>query len=400
LIIKSFMRYEEIFIGMKESLTHQVTQQDIEKFVDLTGDDNKLHVDKAFAATTSFKKPVVHGMIGASFISTIIGTKLPGDGALWFSQTLEFLLPVRVGDKLVVEAEVTKKNDNERIIDLKIEILNQNRQVVTKGLSRVKVIEPEVAESVAVEAGPVTRAALVIGGSGGIGKAVCLQLAKDNFDVAVHYKSNASVAALIQKEITALGRQCILVQADVDNEAEVDEMIRLALRKFGRIDVLVNCAASPIPPIKVLDLEWTDFEVQLNLNIKVNLQLIKRVLPGMMENKGGKIITIGTVYVDKPNASLVHYITAKAALEGFTKAMALELAPKGIQVNMVAPSVISTELTSDIPEKVKLLTAAQTPLRRLALPEDVAGAVSFLAGNQSNFLSGEVIRVNGGQVMK
>ena len=400
MIIENTMRYEEIFVGMKESLTHQVTQLDIEKFVDLTGDDNKLHVDKAFAATTSFKKPVVHGMIGASFISTVIGTKLPGDGALWFSQTLEFLLPVRVGDKLVVEAEVTKKNDNERIIDLKIEILNQNRQIVTKGLSRVKVIEPEVVEPVAVKVGPVSRAALVIGGSGGIGKAVCLQLAKDGFDVVVHYKSNASTAALIQNEITEIGRQSLLVQADVDIEAELDEMIRLALRKFGRIDVLVNCAASPIPPIKVLDLEWKDFEVQLNLNIKVNLQLIKRVLPGMLENQGGKIITIGTVYSDKPNASLVHYITAKAALEGFTKAMALELAPKGIQVNMVSPSVISTELTSDIPEKVKLLTAAQTPLRRLALPEDVAGAVSFLAGNQSNFLSGEVIRVNGGQVMK
>lgn len=394
------MRYDEIFVGMKESLTHQVTQQDIEKFVDLTGDDNKLHVDKAFAATTSFKKPVVHGMIGASFISTIIGTKLPGDGALWFSQTLEFLLPVRVGDKLVVEAEVTKKNDNERIIDLKIEILNQNRQVVTKGLSRVKVIEPEVLEAAVAQEEPVTRVVLVIGGSGGIGKAVCLQLASDGFDVVVHYKSNAATAALIQNEISALGRQCLLAQADVDVEADLDELIRLALRKFGRIDVLVNCAASPIPPVKVLDLEWSDFEVQLNLNIKVNLQLIKRVLPSMLENKFGKIITIGTVYSDKPNASLVHYITAKSALEGFTKAMALELAPKGIQVNMVSPSVISTELTSDIPEKVKLLTAAQTPLRRLALPEDVAGAVSFLAGKHSNFLSGEVIRVNGGQLMK
>jgi len=394
------MKYEDIYLGMKESLTHQVTQLDIEKFVDLTGDDNKLHVDKAFAATTSFKKPVVHGMIGASFISTIIGTKLPGDGALWFSQTLDFLLPVRVGDKLVVEAEVTKKNDNERIIDLKIEILNQNRQVVTKGLSRVKVIEPEIVEPKAVEEVTFCRTALVIGGSGGIGKAVCLQLAKDGLDVVVHYKNNAEKAALIQQEVVALGRQCLVVQADVDCLEEMNEMIRLALRKFGRIDVLVNCAASPIPPIKVLDLEWKDFEVQLNLNIKVNLQLIKRVLPGMLENKGGKIITIGTVYSDKPNASLVHYITAKSALEGFTKAMALELAPKGIQVNMVSPSVISTELTSDIPEKVKLLTAAQTPLRRLALPEDVAGAVSFLAGNQSNFLSGEVIRVNGGQLMK
>src|SRR5665811_2088995 len=105
------MKYEEIFVGTKETLTHCITQSDIEKFVDLTGDDNKLHVDKEFASKTSFKKPVVHGMISASFISTIIGTKLPGDGALWFSQTLDFILPVRIGDVITVEAEVIKKYD-------------------------------------------------------------------------------------------------------------------------------------------------------------------------------------------------------------------------------------------------------------------------------------------------
>ena len=125
------MKYEDIVIGMKETLSHSITQSDIEKFVNLTGDDNKLHVDSEYASKTVFKKPVVHGMIGASFISTIIGTKLPGDGALWFSQTLEFLLPVRIGDVITVVAEVIKKHDRERIIELKIEILNQNRQIVT-----------------------------------------------------------------------------------------------------------------------------------------------------------------------------------------------------------------------------------------------------------------------------
>lgn len=394
------MKYEEISIGMKESLTHRVTQSDIEKFVDLTGDDNKLHVDKDFAATTSFKKPVVHGMIGASFISTIIGTKLPGDGALWFSQTLEFLLPVRVGDELLVLAEVVKKNDNERIIDLKIELLNQNRLVVTKGYSRVKVIEQEVPEVVEKPVAPGRKVALVVGGSGGIGKAVCLQLGRDGFDVMVHYRNNAEKAAAIGQELEAMGRQVGLYSADLNREAEIAEIIRLGLRKFGRIDVLVNCAASPIPPVRVLDLEWSDFSTQLDLNIRVNLQLIKAVLPGMMEANYGKIITIGSLYSDKPNLNLVHYTTAKSALEGFTKSLALELAPKGIRVNMVSPSVISTELTADIPEKVKLLTAAQTPLRRLALPEDVAGAVGFLAGSGSDFMSGEVLRVNGGQLMK
>src|SRR6187431_2389917 len=135
------MKYSEINIGDKETLSHKITQKDLEKFVELTGDDNKLHVDAKFASNTSFKKPVVHGMLGASFISTLIGTRLPGDGALWFSQTLEFLLPVRVGDELTVSAEVVKKHDKEQIIELNISIVNQDRQVVTRGVSKVKVVE-------------------------------------------------------------------------------------------------------------------------------------------------------------------------------------------------------------------------------------------------------------------
>ena len=110
-------KYIDINVGDVETLVHTITKEDIQKFVDLTGDDNRLHLDEKFASTTHFKKPVVHGMLGASFISTIIGTKLPGDGALWFSQSLEFLLPVRIGDVLTIKAEVLKKNDREQVIE-------------------------------------------------------------------------------------------------------------------------------------------------------------------------------------------------------------------------------------------------------------------------------------------
>lgn len=393
------MKYDEIPVGAKESLTHLVTKVDIEKFVDLTGDDNKLHVDKEFAAKTSFKKPVVHGMIGASFISTIIGTKLPGDGALWFSQTLEFLLPVRVGDQITVSAEVIKKYDRDNIIELNIEIQNQNRQVVTKGISKVKIIEQEPEILVTSVSIPKIKTALVVGATGGIGYATCLQLVKDGFNLVIHYNKNKSKAISLQAEVERIGRQAVIFQADVSDEKQIGELVNYSIRKFGHIDMFVNCAASSIPPIKVTDLLWSDFLLQLELNIKVNLLLIKQILPYMVENKYGKIVTIGTMYVDKPNLNLTHYTVAKAALEGFTKSLALELAPKGIYINMVSPSIISTELTSDIPEKMKLMTAAQTPLRRLATPNDVAGAISFLASDKSDFLSGENIRLNGGQVM-
>ena len=393
------MKYEDIVIGMKETLSHSITQSDIEKFVNLTGDDNKLHVDSEYASKTVFKKPVVHGMIGASFISTIIGTKLPGDGALWFSQTLEFILPVRIGDVITVVAEVIKKHDRDHIIELDIEILNQNRQIVTRGISKVKIIKQQFSKKEDIPKENKTKTALILGGTGGIGHAACIQLAKDGFNIAIHYNSNKNKASSIENEVIELGRKAIIFPADISSEEKINELVDYSIRKLGKIDVFVNCAATAIPPIKVFDLLWTDFVHQLELNIKTNLLVIKRLLPSMIANKYGKIITIGTIYSDKPNINLAHYTTAKAALEGFTKSLALELASKGIYVNMVSPSVISTELTADIPEKIKLITASQTPLRRLATPEDVAGAISFLAGDKSNFLSGENIRVNGGQVM-
>ncbi len=393
------MKYEDILIGSRETLIHAIVQADIEKFVDLTGDDNKLHVDKEYASKTSFKKPVVHGMISASFISTIIGTKLPGDGALWFSQTLEFLLPVRMGDVITIIAEVIKKYDRDRIIELNIEILNQNRQIVTRGISKVKIIEQEIPEDNIITYDQQTKTALVLGGTGGIGKATCLQLAKDGFNIIIHYNSNKNKATSIQKEVNKIGRKAIIFQADISNESKINELVENGFRKFENIDVFVNCAASAIPPIKISDLLWSDFIHQLEVNIKVNLHVISKILPKMIVNKYGKIITVGTIYSDKPNLNLAHYTTAKSALVGFIKSLAVELAPKGINVNMVSPSVISTELTADIPEKVKLMTAAQTPMRRLATPEDVAGVISFLASDKSNYLTGENIRLNGGQVM-
>lgn len=395
------MKYEDIYIGQKETLSHQVTQTDIEKFVDLSGDDNKLHVNKEFAAKTSFKKPVVHGMIGASFISTIIGTKIPGDGALWFSQTLEFLLPVRVGDEITVIAEVTKKIDRDRTIELNVEIQNQNRQVVTRGVSKVKVLEELEKAVEEVKAENTKKVALVVGATGGIGSAVAKALAADGYDVILHYYSNKEKANLLKKEIEKnTESKAFIIPANIHSERDIEELVSQSMREAYRIDCFVNCASTPIPPINVADLAWEDFEKQMNLNIKINLSFIKKLLPQMLERKYGKIITIGSSFSDKPNPNLVHYATAKAALEGFTRAMAFELAPKGIRVNMVSPSMIATDLTADIPEKLKLLSAMQTPLRRLALPEDVAGAVSFLASEKSDYLSGEVIRINGGQIMK
>jgi len=394
------MKYNEIEAGMVKELTHQLTQEDIKRFVELTGDDNRLHTDTEYASKTSFKKPVAHGMLGASFISTIIGTKIPGDGALWFSQSLEFLLPVRIGDLLTVRAEVIKKDDRNQVIELKTDVINQHKQKVIQGFAKVKVVEQETSLPASWEEQLIERkVALVIGGSGGIGSAVCKALAKSGFDLGIHYFSNASAAGNVLSEIISSGNKAYIFKADITDKKEVQEMIDDVVQRMGTITVLVNCTTSKIPTIKLADLQWDDFELHLNNQIKGSFNLAQNVVPIMKKKGYGKIININSQALEAPSADWLPYITAKGALMGFTRALAFELAPKGIRVNSVSPGMADTDLIADIPDRVKMVIAAKTPLRRLATTDDIANSVVFLASENSDFLCGETIRVNGGQIM-
>lgn len=391
-------KYDAIKVGDAAELSHTITQQDIDHFVELTGDDNKLHIDAGYAETTVFKKPVVHGMLGASFISTVIGTKLPGDGALWFAQNLEFLMPVRIGDTITVVAKVIRKYDRDNIVELKTDIFNQHKQAVTTGVAKVKIIEPQPpAETVA--GCDKKKIALVIGATGGIGSAICRQLAEDGFDVAVHYHSNKQGATTMQDALVPLGITCMTCGADIADAEQTSSMIEQVLRKLGGLTLLVNCATPKIPVIKFSSLAWEDVQAHIDMNVRGMLNLCKEIVPIFEAQKHGKIIAFTTQAIETPTAGWVHYITAKAALQGFSRALAVELAPKGITVNMISPGMTETELIADIPEKSRLMAAAKAPLRRLAKPEDIAGTVSFLASSKANYITGETIRVNGGQVM-
>ena len=135
-----FADFESIVVGDSRSIVKKITVEDVRKFVEMTGDDNPLHIDRAFAESTSFKDVVVHGMLGASFISTVIGTKLPGPGALWVSQNMEFLLPVRLGDELTITCTVLRKHEKERLLELETVITNQARQKVLSGHAVVNAV--------------------------------------------------------------------------------------------------------------------------------------------------------------------------------------------------------------------------------------------------------------------
>jgi 3-oxoacyl-[acyl-carrier protein] reductase len=385
--------FADIQVGDTESIVKEITEADVRRFVELSGDDNPLHVDREYARSTPFKDIVVHGMIGASLVSTVIGTRLPGEGALWMSQSFDFALPVRLGDVLTVSCTVLKKNERERILDLEATATNQDAATVLSGRGQVRVLERRAPEPVVPEQR--LKVAIVTGGSGGIGAAICARLAADGFAVVVGYRSDEEEA---RRVAAAIDGRAVAVKADVATEAQL--LVERAVRDFGGVSVLVNGASPRIAAAPFDALEWDAVRRQLDVQVGGAFALAKAAVPHMRERRHGQIISIVSQAIEgTPTPGWTAYAVAKSALATFSRQLAAELGPAGITVNCVAPGMTETRLIGDIPEKQRLIAARQTPLRRLATVEDVAGAVAYLASDDAAFVTGEILRVNGGQVM-
>ncbi|MDB5964003.1 MAG: MaoC domain protein dehydratase [Polaromonas sp.] len=393
-----FSNFEAIQVGERRSLTKTITEADVRRFVEMTGDDNPLHVDADYARGTPFKDVVVHGMLGASFISTVIGTRLPGPGALWVSQQMEFLLPVRLGDALTVSCEVLKKHEGERLLELETVIVNQHGQRVLTGRGKVKLLAEPAGKAAF---GPEKRmVALVTGGAGGIGEAICERLASDGFAVVVNYANRSQPAASVVARIVASGGRAVAVQADVASEAGVAKLYEATVNEFGGVGVLVNNASLHVNAKPFASAAWADVQQHLDVQAKASFLLAQRCAPGMAADKWGRIVNI-TSQVTRalPTPGWLGYTLAKTALAALTRSMAVELGPQGITVNAVAPGMTDTRLIGSIPEKVQLMTARQTPMRRLAVPQDVTDAVAWLVSDAGAFITGQELHVNGGMVM-
>jgi 3-oxoacyl-[acyl-carrier protein] reductase len=393
-----FKEFEEIQVGDTAVLTRQIVEEDVRRFVELTGDDNPLHVNRAYAETTPFKDIVVHGMLGASFLSTLIGTQLPGKGALWVSQTLDFLLPVRVGDTLTVSCTVEKKHERERLLDLQTRIENQGKRLVLSGKGVVKVLaRPEPPSAGLMER---LKVAVVAGGAGGIGRAICLRLARAGHRVVVGHHSRDDRAAELVNEIVAAGGEALAVRADVTVERDVTALVDTAVRRFSGLSLLVFAASPPIQPAGFEELSWESMAQHLDTDVKGAFLLAKKTVPHMRAQGYGKIINITSQVLDGvPPPKWSAYAVGKAGLAAFSRCLAVELGPAGITVNCVSPGMTETAMIGDIPEKMRLVLARQAPLRRLGRPQDVAEAVAFLASPEADYITGETLRVNGGQMM-
>ncbi len=239
------------------------------------------------------------------------------------------------------------------------------------------------------------KTALITGASRGIGRAAALRLAEDGFRVIVNYHTSKGEAESLLDELNARNFSgCTAVQADVSNRAQVEKMFVLA----GGVDVLVNNAG--IAQQKLFtDLTEQDWDRMFDVDVKGFFHCCQCALPYMIHRKRGKIINISSMWGQVGASCEVHYSAAKAAVIGLTKALAKEVGPSGIQVNCVAPGVITTEMNAQLDESTLCALKEDTPLGVIGTAEDIAAAVSFLAGENSRFITGQVLGVNGGMII-
>ncbi len=243
----------------------------------------------------------------------------------------------------------------------------------------------------------VGKVALVTGAAQGIGKAVALLLARNGADIVVS-DINLEKAEETAQEVQTLGRKALAVKVDVARLDDVEKMVEAILAQFGRVDILVNNAGIARDKL-ILRMTEEDWDAVLNINLKGTFNCTKAVVRHMSKQKSGKIVNIASVVGEMGNAGQGNYAASKAGVIGFTKTIAREFAQRGINVNAIAPGYIETPMTDSLPEKVKEELRRMIPMDRLGKPEDVAETVLFLVSDSSNYITGQVLNVNGGIYM-
>ena len=238
----------------------------------------------------------------------------------------------------------------------------------------------------------------VTGGSRGIGKQVALTYAEHDYNVVINYVSDKTDVVALKKEFDEKGVESLFLKADVSNQQEIDEVVKQAIDKFGRIDVLVNNAGITKDNL-LMRMKEEEFDRVMEINLKGTFLVTKAVTKYMMKQRSGSIINLSSVVGVSGNAGQCNYSASKAGIIGFTKSVAKELASRNIRANAVAPGFIETDMTNVLSDSIKESIYNQIPLKRMGTAKEVAELIYFLGSEKSSYITGQVINVDGGMVM-
>ena len=242
------------------------------------------------------------------------------------------------------------------------------------------------------------KIALITGGTRGIGKQIALTFAKEGYNIALNYRTENEDLKNTKKEIEENNVKCFTFQGDVTNFKDCEQFVKQIVEEFGNIDVLVNNAGITRDTL-LMRMKEEDFKQVIDTNLIGTFNVTKNVISYMMKARSGRIINISSVVGISGNAGQTNYAASKAGIIGFTKSLAKEVASRNITVNAVAPGFIETQMTDVLKDDIKEEIAKKIPLKRMGTPQDVANVVKFLASNDSSYITGQVINIDGGMLM-
>jgi len=341
-------------------------------------------------------------LMGTALFSTFVGLCIPGEQATFIDFSVSFNDNLKLEQEYRLEGKVDFKSESTRTIVENMGIIN-GESICASGKAKVQVQEePKKMPSVKelkekhLDLQLKGKVVLITGASRGIGETTAKLFALHGAKVIINYFKGKEDGERIAEEIKSQGFHALALQADVSERDQVRKMVVQAVRHFGTIDILVNNAVRDNLPANFTDLTWDDLQRDIDINLKGAFNCCQEVVPGMIKSKSGKIINIITVAADNPPPNQVKYVVSKSALVGLSRSLAVELAPCNIQVNMVSPGIVETDLTRHVPKMFRDKLKHETPMQRNALPEDVAKAVVFLASSLASFTTGQKIMVTGG----
>ena len=390
-------------IGDKAQLIHTFSEKDIDDFSKLSGDVNPLHLDDSFAKNSLAGGRVVHGILSASFISTLIGTKIPGEGALWNRFSIDWRRMLRIGDTVLFEAVVISAKED--MLELKI-TGHRAKELVLEAEARVMLMTISVSSSKSnlKKEGTFpkedqdnsfdenTSTILLTGATGSIGKSFIehWQETKPHTNLMLWARSELELIELKQR-YKNISYQIV--------DLSSPEQIQTALNQWPKnlsCSGIIHLAAAPWNSYPV---DSTENLADMELHWKIGPQCLAKlctVLKPYM-TKDCSIIALSTQFaLEAPPENCAAYISAKLAMEGYIRSLAVELGPKGIRANMIAPSMINTPYVRDVPVRKKMVEAARNPMRRLCEPSDVAKAILWLQSPSSSFINGNTLPLTGG----
>ena len=242
------------------------------------------------------------------------------------------------------------------------------------------------------------KIALITGGTRGIGKQIALTFAKEGYNIAINYRTENEDLKNTKKEIEENNVKCFTFQGDVTNFKDCEQFVKQIVEEFGNIDVLVNNAGITRDTL-LMRMKEEDFKQVIDTNLIGTFNVTKNVIGNMIKARNGRIINISSVVGISGNAGQTNYSASKAGIIGFTKSLAKEVASRNITVNAVAPGFIETQMTDVLKDDIKEEIAKKIPLKRMGTPQDVANVVKFLASNDSSYITGQVINIDGGMLM-